>query len=956
MRKKYLSALLFGALLFASAGTFTSCKDYDDDIDNLSQRIDQVASDLNDLKTKVDALGGYVENVSFADGVLSVTTGGNTVTYNIPDKTGVNEVTLALDGNNLVLTVDGEAQTIALPAGETGEVEIPEIEVKDGVLYINGEPQTLKVDVESNVTVIESTIPGNETYTVMVNGEEVTFAKAFADVRISLVNRNGGDDFYFTDAAFANTDYHKYTHQDGNKNTIVDTPDYKQEHGIHWTILSQDVKWDGPKGDLKAGLVVGQTTAAEVSVRPINYDLTTAKLTLVSSKGVEAPVTVVPTKGMQEGPLSNGTRSADVNYNSVNQGDYVLTLQFNKFTAGSEDEEMISKFANETQTGNIKYALAVDGVIATDYNFIIDTQVKADAQASCESVNVKKFVIGGKGEVEQIDNKDVVVIKGIPTDGKAHRMTYLDGRIYDMKVAINASDVADAEVYGLTVDTKAGTIAAGANAVDRVFALDVTLINVNGKTSSKTIYIKFADSESQVITLDANTFKVVPTKDKSLLVDVGDTFSSLSAADAISINSLKNITWAIENDDEHFLWPISGRNSFNSLNYTGQSNYTSIKYYDEKMNDIDMSDDKIDEAVRSIRYVKFVHNDVNYANTEATTGEHVISVTIKRDISASDQGDGATRLVKKVNVPVHVTLPSWDDVFVTTTDWSEGNFVTRVVGVDNDVVKVSMFAFDENKDMWGAETANEEAKNINLSKLVYVSDGNNEVKFAATGENLEKIGNDLMNLDKGVVTDYLKTGADYTSRNEIKAKAEYTIGGVKNFKISKSFSVQIKSLFEDAALSYYDMVGGAPVQLDHAILNSQDYTIPAGVTANNSIIDEGLILGLAKNYVGVNTTNLDATTGGSGLVAPYLTGSNQRFTFITAAPINTFDQIVYKASADASGVTGTTIANVTANGITIETQQGQVGDNTTGTLTLKFTDIMGIETTASIGFQTGVVE
>ena len=28
MRKKYLSALLFGALLFASAGTFTSCKDY----------------------------------------------------------------------------------------------------------------------------------------------------------------------------------------------------------------------------------------------------------------------------------------------------------------------------------------------------------------------------------------------------------------------------------------------------------------------------------------------------------------------------------------------------------------------------------------------------------------------------------------------------------------------------------------------------------------------------------------------------------------------------------------------------------------------------------------------------------------------------------------------------------------------------------------------------------------
>ena len=940
MRKKYLSALLFGALLFASAGTFTSCKDYDDDINNLQEQIDQVAKDLNDLKTKVDALGGYVENVSFADGVLSVTTGGKTVTYNIPDKTGVNNVTLALEGNNLVLTVDEDKQTIALPESATQEIK-----VENGILYVGDKEYPLTVDVDNNVTVVESTIPGNETYTVMVNGEEVTFAKAFADVRISLVNRNGGDDFYFTDAAFANTDCPKYTHEDDNHNKIVDTPDYKQEYGIHWTILSQDVKWDGPKGDLKAGLVVGQTTAAEVSVRPINYDLTTAKLTLVSSKGVEAPVTVVPTKGMQEGPLSNGTRSADVNYNSVNQGDYVLTLQFNKFTAGSEDEEMISKFANETQTGNIKYALAVNGVVATDYNFIIDTQVKADAQASCESVDVKKFVIGGKGEVETIDGKDVVVVKGIPTDGKAHRMTYLDGRIYDMKVAINASDVADAEVYGLTVDTKAGTIAAGANAVDRVFALDVTLINVNGKTSSKTIYIKFADSESQVITLDANTFKVVPTKDKSLLVDVGDTFSSLSAADAISINRLGNIEWKVENDDEHFLWSVS---DFKDLN----NNTTSIKYYDEKMNDIDMSDDTIDEAVRSIRYVKFVRDAVDYANTKATTGEHVISVTIKRDISASDKGDGATRLVKKVNVPVHVTLPSWDDVFVTTTDWSEGNFVTRVVGVDNNnVVKVSMFAFDENKEMWGAETANEEAKNINLSKLVYVSDGNNEVKFAATGETLEKIGENLMNLDRGVVTNYLKTGADYTSRNEIKAKAEYTIGNVKNFKISKSFSVQIKSLFEDAALSYYDMVSGAPVQLDHAILNSQNYTIPAGVTNANKIVGEGLILGLAKNYVGVNTINLP-----NGLGAPYLWYYDKFVLKASTSSSSPYNEIEYAATADASGVTGKTTAKVTDNGITITNEQGQVGDNTTGTLTLKFTDIMGIETTASIGFQTGVVE
>lgn len=40
MNKKYLSVVLFGALLAASAGTFTSCKDYDDDIKGLQEQID----------------------------------------------------------------------------------------------------------------------------------------------------------------------------------------------------------------------------------------------------------------------------------------------------------------------------------------------------------------------------------------------------------------------------------------------------------------------------------------------------------------------------------------------------------------------------------------------------------------------------------------------------------------------------------------------------------------------------------------------------------------------------------------------------------------------------------------------------------------------------------------------------------------------------------------------------
>ena len=926
MRKKYLSALLFGALLFASAGTFTSCKDYDDDINNLSQRIDQVASDLNDLKTKVDALGGYVENVSFADGVLSVTTGGNTVTYNIPDKTGVNEVTLALEGNNLVLTVDGTATTIELPAGESGETpEIPEIEVIDGVLYINGEAQDLKVDVENNVTIIESTIPGNETYTVMVNGEEVTFAKAFADVRISLVTENDGSDFYFTDAKFANED------------VSYGTPSGKQENGIHWTILSQDVKWDGPKGDLKAGLVVGQVTAAEVSVRPINYDLTTAELTLVSSKGEVAPVTVIATKGQKEGPLSNGTRSADVNYSGVDQGDYVLSLVFDKFTAGKEAEEIISKFANAAQTGNIKYALAVDGVVATDYNFIIDTQLKADAQSACETPDGSKFVIGGEGIWRGS------VLTEVPADGLAHRMTYLDGRVYDMKVAINAKDVNDAEVYGVEISEDGTTIKAGENAIGREFTLDVTLIDVNGNISkTEPINIQFTEADQQEVTLSPVKYTVTPAKDKSLLVDVGDIFSSLSASDAIAINGLRNITWAVENNDNHFLWTVGG---FDALN----GNTSTVMYYDENMNGIDVSDQHINENIKKIRYVKFIQNSNNYQNRNATDGEHLISITINRDINASQGGASGVRQVKKVNIPVHVIVPAWEDLFKTTSQWNGNTYITRLTKVDrtSSNAEISMDAFEDASTAWG----NNINDNIAITKLKYRNtDGRDYDAFDAFIGLPTQVGGTTVNLD------YVALTANIGSTHKLafttmSAKAEYVIGGVADFTIEKEFTVQLKSIFEDATLVYY---GSDKKPAAQAKMNAANLIQKATINADRMTVDgEGLALELNGYKTEVSGWMLDNTkTPYKTLKANSLAPFSEFTIYQQNGALNTGaeNQIcIYNYEAQASGLTNATINVTNTTGINV-VGTGTIESGNGGSITLQFVDNMGVYTEASINF------
>ena len=61
MKRKYLSALLMGTLTVASMSTFTSCKDYDDDISNLQGQIDKLAT-ADELAAKVSELQSLISS------------------------------------------------------------------------------------------------------------------------------------------------------------------------------------------------------------------------------------------------------------------------------------------------------------------------------------------------------------------------------------------------------------------------------------------------------------------------------------------------------------------------------------------------------------------------------------------------------------------------------------------------------------------------------------------------------------------------------------------------------------------------------------------------------------------------------------------------------------------------------------------------------------------------------
>lgn len=55
MNKKFLNVILFSALMIGSAGTFVSCKDYDDDIESLDKKNNDLSSQLSALQTALDA-------------------------------------------------------------------------------------------------------------------------------------------------------------------------------------------------------------------------------------------------------------------------------------------------------------------------------------------------------------------------------------------------------------------------------------------------------------------------------------------------------------------------------------------------------------------------------------------------------------------------------------------------------------------------------------------------------------------------------------------------------------------------------------------------------------------------------------------------------------------------------------------------------------------------------------
>ena len=72
MKRKYFSALLMGALTIASVSTFTSCKDYDDDISGLQKQIDDLNKIVKDIQSQINN-GAILTDVTDVENGVKIT-------------------------------------------------------------------------------------------------------------------------------------------------------------------------------------------------------------------------------------------------------------------------------------------------------------------------------------------------------------------------------------------------------------------------------------------------------------------------------------------------------------------------------------------------------------------------------------------------------------------------------------------------------------------------------------------------------------------------------------------------------------------------------------------------------------------------------------------------------------------------------------------------------------------
>lgn len=361
MNKKYLSVILFSALMLGTTGTFTSCKDYDDDINNLQEQVDKIVADIDALQK---AAGSYVTAVKYdaATGKLTVT-GGNGETFQLPMPTNVPTYSLEVKDGKIYLKADGSVISEAtLPA--TPEVPAafnPELLAwgEDGYLYY-GDIKIEGVQKPTlNASITEIQKDGEVIGYIITIGEDS--AKFY--VKTDLKSMVFIPDLYVDGIEAAEYGYLYYPYQNKNASETTGTTNEKSAFTIKG-MYTEGIEYD-------YAIPAQKPTYGEFNPTiTVNYNInpTSAKIDEEGLKFINRNVEVISRAAGEESLIQYVSKSAKVENGVLSVG---LKAQGSKIASKAYGDNQIESAQGDGENDATIFALTSDFTTMGDRDTII---------------------------------------------------------------------------------------------------------------------------------------------------------------------------------------------------------------------------------------------------------------------------------------------------------------------------------------------------------------------------------------------------------------------------------------------------------------------------------------------------------------------------------------------------------------------------------------------------------
>ena len=456
MNKKFLSAVLFGALMVTSTGTFVSCKDYDDDIDRIDNTLNDLKSQIAALQTEV-ANGDYVTNVTkTADGkgMTFTFSKGKSVTVALDVKDGADgkpgepgknaqQVTISDEGE---LMIDGVGTGIKAGKAEAGK---PSIKIEGGNWWLINEKgvyEDTKIPA-SGLSAVQNDADKSWTLTLVdADGKQQVIEVPSAATMISEIVVAPNDVANSIENATAGVNVTSYT-------------------------FAKPEKWDGPRALADNNSVIYAVSGLDIRVNPVGVNVAETPFTLVNTKNSTFPnIKFAATAESGDDALDFDK----INGRAANTGNGLWSLGMKSFILSEADAKDFKEAV--TKANKVAYAVTAGTTTRSLYNVAI-------VQGTPKSLNKVKVKEISDSEVSLVAEASIPTPKSITVDvNKTYTVNPVEAEaFYDMYFTVSNLDK---DTYGVKWDNAARTFIV-TKKPDMVtttlsFPLTVTTLDNNG--------------------------------------------------------------------------------------------------------------------------------------------------------------------------------------------------------------------------------------------------------------------------------------------------------------------------------------------------------------------------------------------------------------------------------------------------------------------------------------------